>query len=460
VTAKDRGDVIMKKIALALAFAAATTAALVATPRNARAEIGTADQVPAATLLLPYFEVKLDDPNGVNTSFTINNASASAALAQVTLWTDEGIPTLNFNVYLTGYDVQQVNLRSLFDGGFVPITADDLTDAGDVVSPHGALAQDINYPGTGGVCETLYTSPELSAAELKHIRTAHTGRRSALLGGCAGAAYGDVVARGYVTVDSVTQCTSTNPSTAGYFGGTADSRNILWGDYAIVNPAQNSEVGSSLVHVESCDATGFLGYVGNGASNCPFVAGDYTFYGRYVGFDGSDRREPLSSVFATRYANGGTFTGGTDLLVWRDTKLPPTGANGKHGCNKTPAWFPLSQSDVVAFDEQENPTDLCFVLDNFSPAIGGSKACFPLAAQRVATSTGNPLGYPLSPSASFGWLFVNLSHSVASDPQPGVAQAWIETVQSANGRFAVGFQAIPLNNVLAPGAGGNSILIP
>lgn len=448
----------MKKIALAFALAAAT---LVVTPHAARAEIGTADQVPAATLLLPYFEVKLDDPNGVNTTFTINNASNSAALTRVTLWTDEGIPTFGFDVYLTGYDVQQVNLRSLFDGGFVPITADDVTDPSDTLSPQGPLSQDISFPGMGGVCDTPYSSPELSAAELKHIRTAHTGRRSAILGGCAGANYGDLVARGYVTVDTVTQCTSDNPSSSGFFGGTADGRNVLWGDYAIINPAQNSEIGSSLVHVESCQAGGFLGYVGNGAGNCPFVAGDYTFYGRYVGFDGSDQREPLSTLFGTRYVNEGTFNGGTDLLVWRDTKLPPTGANGKHGCSKTPAWFPLSQSDVVGFDEQENPTDLCFVLDNFSPAIGGAQACFPLAAQRVATSTGNPLGDPLNPPAPFGWLYLNLSHTVTGDPQPGVAQAWVETVQSATGRFAVGFQAIPLDNALSPGQFfNNDILIP
>jgi len=442
----------MKKIALVLAFAAATCAALIASPRGARAEIGTTDQVPAATLLLPYFEVKLDDANGVNTTFTINNASASAALTQVTLWTDEGIPTFSFNVYLTGFDVQQVNLRSLFDGGVVPITADDGLDTSDTVSPQGPRSQDINFAGTGGVCETLYTSPELTSAELKHIRTAHTGRRSAVLGGCAGATYGDLVARGYVTVDSVTQCTTTNPATMGYFSGTADSRNILWGDYAITSPADNAQVGSSLVHVEACHGGGFIGYVGNGAGNCPFGAGDYTFYGRLNGWSGADNREPLSTVFATRYVNGGTFDGGTDLLVWRDTKLPPTGANGKHNCSKTPSWFPLSQSDVVSFDEQENPTDLCFVVDNFSPAIGGSRPCFPLASQRVATASGNPLGYPLAPPASFGWLFLNLSHTVTGDQQPGVAQAWVESVQNASGRFAVGFQAIQLDNALDPGA--------
>ena len=47
------------------------------------AVIGTVDDVPAATLLLPYFEVDLDDPNGVTTLMSINNASATAVLAHV-----------------------------------------------------------------------------------------------------------------------------------------------------------------------------------------------------------------------------------------------------------------------------------------------------------------------------------------------------------------------------------------
>jgi hypothetical protein len=80
------------------------------------------DDVPAATLLLPYFEVDLDNPLGRTTLFSINNASASAVLTNVTLWTDLGIPALYFQVYLTGYDVQTINLRDLF-AGVLPRTA-------------------------------------------------------------------------------------------------------------------------------------------------------------------------------------------------------------------------------------------------------------------------------------------------------------------------------------------------
>ena len=299
-----------------------------------------------------------------------------------------------------------------------------------------------------------YSSPELSATELKHIRTAHTGRRSDVLNGCAGGNYGDLVARGYVTVDVVNSCTSVNGTDPSYFTTLTTQQNVLWGDYTISNEANNSESASSLVHIESCSGSGY--YAGSDqAALCPFAAGDYTFYGRLNAFTATDQREPLATTFGTRFVNGGTFNGGTDLLVWRDNKVSPTGANKKHNCSKTPSWFPLSQSDVVSWDETENPVDLCFLPDNVSPPIGGVQSCFPLVTQRVPLATGNPLGKPVNVPQSFGWIVLNLNHTLASnDPQPGIAQAWVESVQSANGRFAVGFQAIPFDNPFYANPGG------
>ena len=52
----------MKKLAFCLALTGALASA-----GTALAEIGTIDAVPAATLLLPYFEVDLANPNGITT---------------------------------------------------------------------------------------------------------------------------------------------------------------------------------------------------------------------------------------------------------------------------------------------------------------------------------------------------------------------------------------------------------
>ncbi|HEX3530213.1 MAG TPA: hypothetical protein VH988_24395 [Thermoanaerobaculia bacterium] len=443
----------MKKIALCLALTS-----LLALGGSAIAEIGTIDAVPAATLLLPYFEVDLANPNGITTLFSVNNASATAVVAHVTVWTDQSIPTLDFDIYLTGYDVQTINIRDIFNGN-LPRTADAGSDPGDKISPKGSLSQDINFPGSTGPCANPYPATgALSASLIAHIRAAHTGVFDSLYGGCSGAAYGDNIARGYITVDTVNSCNLSFPSDAGYFTTLATNQNVLWGDFFWINPGQNFATGTTLVHIEACPTPS----VGNGAGHCPFsfAAGNYTFYGRYNSVAGQDQREPLATTFASRYINGGTFSGGTDLIVWRDSKTRPVGANGTHSCSTVPSWFPLNQSDVVSFDETENPTNLCFQSDNVSPPTGGTQTCFPLETQRVHLAGGNVIGADPGPPAPFGWIYLNLNQTLASgDPYPGRAQAWVITSMSASGLYEVGYDAIALDNATSSVPGG-VVLIP
>jgi hypothetical protein len=458
-----------QKITLCLALVG-----LLALGGQAIAEIGTIDDVPAATLLLPYFAVDLNPAgsststslnNGITTLFSINNASATAILAHVTLWTDESIPTLDFDVYLTGYDVQTINIRDIFNGN-LPVTASAGQDPKDAISPKGPASQDINFASCTG--RLPFTNPALNATLLAHIRAAHTGGPSAVFSGrCSGFNYGDNVARGYITVDTVNSCNLLFPNSTGYFTSVATFQNVLWGDYFYVNEGQNFASGSPLVHIEACQpGGGYVGYVGNGAGNCPFVAGDYTFYGRYVLGAGTDQREPLATTFATRYLNGGTFDGGTDLVVWRDSKTNGTGANGPFSCSAAqgPAWFPLNQQQVVAFDEQEHATQICIAAgDNVSPPLGQIQTCFPLETQDVslqAGATGNPGDNP-TPPYTFGWMYLNLNTSTGAvgglfDP---TAQAWVWTRMSALGRFDVGFPAIKLDNALYTN-GTSGVTIP
>jgi hypothetical protein len=408
----------------------------------AGAEIGTMDAVPAATLLVPYFEVDLANPGGVTTLFAINNASATAVLAHVTLWTDQAIPTLTFDVYLTGYDVQTINVRDLFNG-VVPRTASVGQDPTDTISNQGLLSQDINFAS----CNSILPPGPLAAAVVTHLRNAHTGQASASFGGlCSGSNFGDNVARGYITVDTVTQCNALRPSDAGYFAGVASFQNVLYGDYFYVDSGNNFAQGDTAVHIEACiPGNGYIGYVGSGAGHCPLGVADYSFYRRYTG--GDDQREGLATTFATRFLNGGAFSGGTDVIVWRDTKRVPTGPAGPYACGGLgpPAWFPLGQADVVAFDEQENATDLC-----------AATACFPRAAARVPTNVA-----PLIVPVPFGWLYLNLNTVVAGSTVPfePLSQAWVSPVMDAQGRFSVGFKGTALDNVTNPGV-PPQILLP
>ncbi len=432
---------------------------------RAAAEIGTIDNVPAATLLLPYFAVDLTNPDGVNTLFSINNASATAVLAHVTLWTDESIPTLDFDVYLTGYDVQTINLHDLFTG-WLPVTASDGQDPHDTISPQGTISQDVNFASCQG--RLPFTNP-FNAILVAHIQAAHTGKPSNVVfsGRCSGFDYGDNVARGYITVDTVNSCNLLFPNSAGYFTSVATFQNVLWGDYFYVENGSASVEGGPLVHIEACQpGGGYIGYDGNGAGHCPFGPGDYTFYGRYVNGAGTDQREPLATTFATRYVDGGVFSGGTRLVVWRDSKTNGQGANGPFDCAsaKGPAWYPLNQEQVVAFDEQEHPTQICVAAgDNVSPPLGQVQTCFPLESQSVsllAGATGNPGDNP-APPYTFGWMYLNLNTSTGAvgglfDP---TAQAWVTTVMSASGRFGLGYDAIQLDNALRTN-GTSGLVLP
>jgi len=395
------------------------------------ATICHADTVPAATLLLPYFEVNLGDPNGLTTLFSVNNAAAPAVLAHVAIWSDLAVPILNFNVYLTGYDVQTINLRDVILNGRLPQTASTGQDPGDTISPRGPLSQDTNFVN----CQGLLPPPPLTAAYLSHLQRALTGLSSPITDGlCAGQALGDNIARGYVTVDTVNNCTLRFPGDAGYFPGNGPAdvtdQNVLWGSWYIVNGREGFAQGSDLVAIEA-DGT-------NPATSTP---GRYTFYGRYVGWTAVDHREPLATTFAVHDSVGGTFSAGTSLLAWRDTKV----AQAPVPCPATPGapvWYPLGEEGLVIFDEQEHPFEL-----QCNPVIGGCPnpfIPFVAATQRtLVNGAALPVPFP------FGWLYLDLNLGVAgTNPpaDPNAAQAWVVSTESSGAHFAVAFDAFRLDS--------------
>jgi len=444
----------MKKTAVSLALMG-----LLALGGQAVATICTIDQVPAATLLLPYFEVDLNNPNGLTTLFSVNNASEEAALVHVVVWSDLSVPVLDFDIYLSGYDVQTVNMRDIIINGNVPVTADNGDDPTDKISPEGLFSDDITFPN----CTGSLPPPALPSIYTAHLQAALTGKASTLLGGlCAGQALGDNIARGYITMDSVNRCSINFPGDVGYFvaGGTgiANDFNVLWGDWFIVNAAQNFAQGGTLVHIEA-DAT-------NPETT---TSGNYTFYGRYTAppFSATDNREPLADTFATRYLQGGSFNSGTSLLVWRDAKQP----QGPFTCPATlgerPIWYPLGQQAIVIFDEQETPSvPQTFP---FSPQPPGQSIIpFPAETQRTVV---NGASFPVP--FNFGWLYLDLKTAVTGallqPPNDTVndiingnhisTQAYVTAVYASNGHFAVGVDAIKLDSACSPAA-GNTITVP
>jgi len=74
----------------------------------------------AATLLIPYFEVDPVDEDGPDTLIALVNMSHSPIVAHVIVWNDDAWSVLNFNIYLTPFDVTTFSLRQLLVHGRFP----------------------------------------------------------------------------------------------------------------------------------------------------------------------------------------------------------------------------------------------------------------------------------------------------------------------------------------------------
>jgi hypothetical protein len=222
--------------------------------------------------------------------------------------------------------------------------------------------------------------------------------------------------------------------------------NVLFGDYFYVDEENDFAQGETLVHIEACSDPS----VGDGIDECPFGVGDYTFYERYDDpLAPADQREPLAQTFAARYINPSEFvpfTGGTDFLVWRDSKVAQSEFTCPQILGVRPSWYPLGQNAIVIFDEEENPDVPVSFPVSPQPEEAGITP-FPAETQRVTVNS-SALPTPFD----FGWMFLDLGHTLTGgDDFPGVAQNWVTIVMNANGRFSVGYDAIQLDNVCEPG---------
>ena len=402
---------------------------LLALPAPSRAVVCANDTVPAATLLVPYFEVDLNNVDGRNTLISVNNAGPQPILGHITLWTDWSQPTIDFDLFLTGYDVVTLNMRDVFDGN-VPITADEQSDPSDTISPHGNNpAWDDSFTG----CENFfpfYVNPVITGNNLIRLVNGHTGV-DVLGEGCMGSTTGDGVARGFITIDSANRCSVEFPSDLFYFDGAdpvANSTNSLWGDFFLIDPSNNRAVGSPLIHVEA-DAGFDINSTPSG----------YTFYGRYTqDQDGSDHREPLGSRWGVGYSINESAGAATDLLVWRD--VSSRDVQTFYGCGQGPSWVGLKMDPIFCFDDQEAAAEIC---------TGGD--CLPLATQRVSVGSGD-----LAPPFDAGWCWIDMATRDADggfdvdypvdDPDGELGQGWVGALYTLGGLYSGGLTQVQLGS--------------
>jgi len=390
---------------------------------------GTADLTSASTLLFPHFEVDYATPGGRTTAISITNREPIALLVNLTLWTEFGLPTENFEVYLTGYDTITYDLADLFVGRLLPRTATDGQDPMDTISPQGPYSQDINFAScndpdnfgagdNGPLAGLPPLMPSFTEAEIAQLRAAHSGSASSYFGGlCGSASSGDTIARGYVTADMVNSCEKSNPSTPGYFTTRVWNQNYLFGDYSIHDPSTGRLAYNTAVHVEARPDDPTLTTPGNP-----------TFYQRLVGGTAEDQREPLGNAWGADILRDRTT-----VVVWRDALNASPAV-----CGFTPA--PLEQFQLWMLDYDAT----------FHFAAGALPFGFGLNLVEIGAA-----GIPF-PSKG-GWLFLN--SNISGGPPTG--QSYVTTITRPEGLepttpFGVGAEAIQLGNTVA----GDNVLIP
>ncbi|MBV9494730.1 MAG: hypothetical protein JOZ54_10830 [Acidobacteria bacterium] len=420
----------MKKLIALLLFAVALKAQN--TNNDSSCDIGVA---PAATLLLPYFEVETA-AQSKTTLFTVTNVSAQPHAAHVTLWTDYDYPALTFNLYLTPYDVQPINLYDVIVNGVIA------ADAGPI----------------GGTCANLprVVPPQL----LREVRTALTAGTTSFCNGATNADRigGDhgTLAVGYATIDVVKDCSSTLATTMAYFREELLFDNVFIGDYEAIDPARQAATGSPLVHVRAVPEGGPAGADAVGA---PFHT---TFYSRYLGNlpQGFDRRQPLPSAFGARYLQLGDFE--TRFKIWREgTRGALAACSGYAGTapgSRTPTRETAGNSaapvtDIVRFDEHEN------AFSQFPSPIESPSAKFVVLPAASSLASDDPTLPPLVSIAGDrgGWIYFNLDSTLGARGPTYASQNWVVTSMSVPNLFEVDMDAAWFGNgcSVIPRTGGN-----
>lgn len=424
---------------------------------------------PAATLLLPYFEVDVSAARSQTTLFTITNVSRLPQIAHVTVWTDFSFPVLDFNIYLTGYDVQGINLMDVFTTGLVgSLTGTGPTQA---QSPLGSLSAGFlsnpNFATAGIGCGNL--PGQLPQAAVTPVRTALTAGIYPGCGNPVGRVHANAI--GYITIDVAASCTTALPNdpAGAYFtnAGGILYDNVLIGDYQQLGPAPAGggaasfdAGGNPMVHIRAVPEGGAAGGPPPG-TNLPF-----TYYDRYTpaATRTLDRRQPLPSTFAARYIQGGTGAFATNYKIWREGFATGT-------CATLAANGVLTIGEIVRFDEHENPF-ISASGANCSPALFCGPGTITLP-ETSATNTSDTSVYPTLGSGDVGgWMYLNLTNggspTYSVTPPGGIpistanplgtpraSQNWVIIEMFGNAgtnRLTVDFDAAWLGNGCSPQA--------
>lgn len=408
------------------------------------------DVVPAATLLVPYVEVKMagdvPDRDGTTTILRVTNTAPEATLVQLVMWNAIGEPAVVIHAALSGYDMWTVDFADVLEGRWSRLdtsrsaTAYPNTETADLKRtpfewgpdgrssppPTGPVPAPYTAPWSRGLAAPQATS-ELDGGGCGMPYGDTTGLMYAPLiverlqdplfarghAGCPGSPRDQVVARHtndwlytltanplffYATVHVVRTCSSLTPADAGHAGLVAADRDLLLGEVEVLDPSAGTLELGPAVHLETASSPAQLAAVG------PFEAA--------TGVE--DRREPLGTAFAFHYQNSGTERS-SDLVVWKPFMELMTG-NGVDGVRDCGAYM------YYAWDEDEHVVtrgSSCYPGQCCSGDIDPNE--MPFVTQKVRLSSAS-----FDLPATAGWMMLILPPSYAGftqDPTPAASEA-------------------------------------
>jgi hypothetical protein len=461
--------------------------ALLAIASSAGAITCTIDQRPAATLLIPYFQATFNQDGTIqgtgltasDTLVTIGNASAAPMLAHVNVFNERTELVLDFNIALTGFDIQSFSVASVLRGNLpitpinvshVPEVKDGLqvTINGDVCQRNPAAPV---YPAAGGYLRVRPTSPATgldntlatvaypagpfpTAFLFSVLDSLDNTKDTTTCGGTDGVIVNPI--RGYLTIDHANYCNLSNPSDPAYYTNDAiGMENNLWGDYIYTSGSGLGTEGFAAVAIEADASLSDITAVPTSPTSTAPV-GRRTFYRRYVtvadpagcfnvfpapqsGYDcgGGDQREPLGLKYAARWFDASPAVTSA-FIVWRGS----AGSSALNGGLADLLGFTVGKCNtseptvtLVFYDEDENT-----VTQGVCPSPCTQPTFnFPLETQRTLIAN---FSHPVWPA---GW--VSMEFFNATGPLAGnLDQAWVDyEIQGATAFLNAGIPAAQLD---------------
>jgi hypothetical protein len=449
------------------------------------------DPVPAASLLFPFVAYDYNGgTQGTTTLFAITNVSSEAQIVHVTVWTDFSVAILDFNILLTGYDVQRMNIRDILANGNLPVTVNGAHTTFEGVADDGPVS-DVNELHAPGWIGGLMDDPEATnalGARCASGDPAYPGQYTQAIPGsvlalfqqwlqssqtedryhsddCTKPFAGGYVLQGvpdpwfesrddttptwmYITADVVETCNKTFPDEAGYWvpgtaGGEARYDNVLMGDVQWVDAVNRFSEADTAVHLEADVNLDLVATEGN-------LGFPVSFYARYANVnDGvSDFREPLPTAWAFRYIGADSANIHTYIRAWKGSTFWATIYDLDFDpYNESPDEFVATNCwayTYYAWDDEENV--LTSTTNPWSQPGGEAVVpnLLPLETQEVDIDQFNTV-------AANGWmLFVwpnsNVDAIIGAPATPDFYQTWMGVKYTAFGDYSTFMTGVVMAN--------------